>query len=110
MPPETTTKDALNIQQISPPIFPDGLSVRVFGGLIHLLFISLPRPNKPENVVIVGDIVCTPEFARQIAEQCVAVLKYMELPTDLDANRINAAYELLQASLVMSQEGTDETH
>jgi hypothetical protein len=95
------------IEYLAPPIFPDSMYLRLFGGVTHLIFVSTPEPGT-ENFVIVGDIVATPGFLKQIAEQCLSALRLFDPEASLDEDRIKAMSITLEERLVSMQSGDKE--
>lgn len=90
--------EALQITQISPPIFPDNVAIRVGGGFGRLQFVTIPDPSKPNNLVIVADIVSNPAFMLKIAEYCLAAVKLFAPDAKIDEVRVEQYRSSLEIS------------
>jgi hypothetical protein len=92
--------ESRQITQIAPPIFPDNLMVRLHGGFGRLAFVTIPDVSKPNNVLVVADIVLTPDFMLSIAEKCLAAVKMVSPDAKIDDDRVEKILADLKASLI----------
>ena len=109
MPEESKFHDPESIQmtQIVPPIFPDTVAIRVAGGFGHLLFVTIPDVSKPNNILVVADIVSTPAFLLSVAEHCLAAVRLVIPDAKIDDARVDKYRSDLE-QLIIEPHKTEE--
>ena len=102
MPEESKFHDPESIQmtQIVPPIFPDTVSIRLAGGFGHLLFVTIPDVSKPNNILVVADIVSTPAFLLSVAEHCLAAVRLVIPDAKIDDARVDELRSNLEKATI----------
>ena len=100
MPEDRKTVDPVQVSQISPPVYPDGMVLRLNNGIGHLIFVTVPNPAEPRNLTIIADIVCQPSFLLTIAENCLGALKIYDPAAELNADRVEMHRANLSAAMI----------